>query len=973
MAVNARGGLLSGTVALAPLVVWVVLVALASAAGAQNLSSGSIDGIVADDTGGALPGVTVTVSSPALQVQQLTETSDAEGRYRFLDLPRGAYQIKFELSGFQPLIRAGLELSAGFNARVNVSMKIGTMTETVTVSGMSPVVDPTTTRGGQLINSEILVRDLPSNKTVADLILLTPGLTNSAGENPGSLGLNGRPRFNSYGLASGNTNTTMMVDGFQIIANNPLPDVGATQEVDVKTFGNGADVKEVGVAMNLIIKTGGNDFKGSMSESFMRSPWSNLDDKLRARGLGVGPQQKYYNDSGADLGGRILPDKLWFYGAYRDRRSKTSQPGLVRNAGPDGKYLTGDEPAAFPKLAATNITGKLSYQIGRKYQASTYISRDETTNQADIQIAPFGAAVDFAHTPWEATNPFDWKPYTRKVEIRGTPSAKVLFDAQFGKSGYKLYYGIQPESASTPTTYDRTTLLLTGANIPHISNFNFWILNANMTIVPEHFLGGHHEFKVGYYLGRRDNAGARPVSSAGDYALMFDTVNGVPHQPVEIETNNAPVTPVDWDDTYSMFLTDQWRIGQRLTYNLGLRWDGQHSFVPAQSRQAGMFAPAATFPRVEVGKWSSLGPRAAMAWDVTGSGRSLFKLTYGWYNPEESLAGTYDQNASYATDYLWHDLNGDGKYEPGEVNLDPNGLDFLSTTARSSNLLPAKSLKLSHVQEVTTSFEREISAGTAVRFLFLTRRFGNQVATINVLRPYSAFNIPLTRQDPGPDGIVGTADDGAKVTIWDYDPAYRGAAFVGNQIVNRPKGRDDATQSYEVAVNKRLSSRWSLTSSYSATHNHTWAVAFPQSPNDDYFPLDTTWHWDYRLSGNWNLPKDVVIGIISQTLSAPNGTRTYVFRAADPQGGPSLKQQSTVTLRLEPIGSQHEKAYTLLNLRLGKKFHTQKTPWQLSVDVLNVANSNAVKAATYVSGPAFGKVTDIAPPRQIRAGLQVDF
>ena len=209
-------------------VAMVMLIALASAVNAQNLSSGSIDGIVADDTGGALPGVTVTVSSPALQVKQLTQVSDAEGRYRFIDLPRGTYAVRFELSGFQPFVRADLELSAGFNARVNASLKIGTMSETITVSGESPVVDPTTTRGGQLINSAILIKELPSNKTVADLILLTPGLTNTAGENPGSLGLNGRPRFNSYGLASGNTNTTMMVDGFQIIANNPLPDVGAT-------------------------------------------------------------------------------------------------------------------------------------------------------------------------------------------------------------------------------------------------------------------------------------------------------------------------------------------------------------------------------------------------------------------------------------------------------------------------------------------------------------------------------------------------------------------------------------------------------------------------------------------------------------------------------------------------------------------------------------------------------------------------
>ena len=87
----------------------------------------------------------MTVTSPALQVPQKTETTDAGGHYRFIDLPRGTYQIRFDLSGFQLLVRQGLELSAGFAARVNVSLNIGALEETVTVSGASPVVDLTTT------------------------------------------------------------------------------------------------------------------------------------------------------------------------------------------------------------------------------------------------------------------------------------------------------------------------------------------------------------------------------------------------------------------------------------------------------------------------------------------------------------------------------------------------------------------------------------------------------------------------------------------------------------------------------------------------------------------------------------------------------------------------------------------------------------------------------------------------------------
>ncbi|MEQ1911129.1 MAG: carboxypeptidase-like regulatory domain-containing protein, partial [Vicinamibacterales bacterium] len=167
---------------------------------AQNLSSGSIDGVVTDDSGGALPGVAVTASSPALQIKQVSTVTDSEGRYRLLDLPRGTYQISFDLAGFQAFRREGLDLAVGFAARVNAQMKIGSLAEVITVSGASPVVDLTTTRGGTTISSDLLITELPGSKTLADVISLSAGLQSTAGEVAGSLGLTGRPRFSAYGL-----------------------------------------------------------------------------------------------------------------------------------------------------------------------------------------------------------------------------------------------------------------------------------------------------------------------------------------------------------------------------------------------------------------------------------------------------------------------------------------------------------------------------------------------------------------------------------------------------------------------------------------------------------------------------------------------------------------------------------------------------------------------------------------------------
>src|SRR5687768_1919373 len=138
-----------------------VLAVFALRAHAQNLTSSGIDGVVSDESGAALPGVTVTASSPALQVQQVSTITDGQGRYRFIDLPRGTYALKFEIAGFEPLVRQGLELAAGFSARINTTLKVGTLNETVTVSGASPTVDLTSTGGGQNVNTDLISFALP--------------------------------------------------------------------------------------------------------------------------------------------------------------------------------------------------------------------------------------------------------------------------------------------------------------------------------------------------------------------------------------------------------------------------------------------------------------------------------------------------------------------------------------------------------------------------------------------------------------------------------------------------------------------------------------------------------------------------------------------------------------------------------------------------------------------------------------------
>src|SRR5438128_12277568 len=137
--------------------VWISMAGVTGAF-AQSVSSGAIEGTVKDPSSAVLPGVTVTATSPQLQVGQLVQVSDAAGNYKFVDLPAGTYRLKAELTGFSTSVREDLRLTVGFNARVDLTLKLGAMEESVTVSGQSPVVDVTSTAAAAPSRKKVPIR-----------------------------------------------------------------------------------------------------------------------------------------------------------------------------------------------------------------------------------------------------------------------------------------------------------------------------------------------------------------------------------------------------------------------------------------------------------------------------------------------------------------------------------------------------------------------------------------------------------------------------------------------------------------------------------------------------------------------------------------------------------------------------------------------------------------------------------------------
>src|SRR5687768_618218 len=290
----------------------VVSLAIAGTAFAQSVSSGTIHGTIRDQSGGVLPGVTATLSSPALQVPQLVQVTNAEGEYRFVDLPAGTYLLKFELTGFSTMIREDLRLTVGFTARVDENMKVGAMEESVTVSGQSPVVDMTSTSAAVAFTKEIL-DSVPRGRDLQNVLAMAPGVTQETMDVGGST-LAQRQDTASYGVEA---QPKLQYEGMNIAMgadqNTPIYFIdNSLEEVQVRTSGNDAEVSTPGVSMIAIMKSGGNTFHGAYRGSYQPGSLqgNNLNDELKAQGVGTPPELKTFYDFAGDLGGRIIRDKI---------------------------------------------------------------------------------------------------------------------------------------------------------------------------------------------------------------------------------------------------------------------------------------------------------------------------------------------------------------------------------------------------------------------------------------------------------------------------------------------------------------------------------------------------------------------------------------------------------------------------------------------------------------------------------------
>jgi hypothetical protein len=501
---------------------------------------------------------------------------------------------------------------------------------------------------------------------------------------------------------------------------------------------------------------------------------------------------------------------------------------------------------------------------------------------------------------------------------------------------------------------------------------------GSATFFPESTLLGRHVIKAGFNFDQQKQGDGAVSGRHGNYQLILDTIGGVPRQPFQLRTYNYPVLAWQRLNEGGAFVQDTWSVTDRLTLNVGMRFDSFHSFLPAQTKEQGEFGTAGSFAKREVGTWRLPAPRVGGILQLTEDGRTVLKATYGRYNhtPGDDFGQAYNPNSGIITTYRWRDLNGNGDYDPGEVNLDTNGPDFVSITGQVSsgssssvgavNILENPDLTMPQTHQATVSLERELTANFGARVSYSYVRQQDLIETINGRLPYEAYNRPLSLLDPGPDGLAGTGDDFGFTTVWDIDPAYRGSNFVASKRVNRPDDRDQWSHTIEAILTRRTSTTWGMMASVAAEKNHRWLVGVVQSPNDEYFPLDETWSWQGKLTGNYQVPWQINVSGTFQIYSPIQSQRTYLFR-----GLPSL---GTVTIRREPYGSISGTPRSLLNVRVAKDvWRSGSRRLRLSVEGLNVLNGASPWSVISSSGATFGYFTSVDSPRIMRFGVMYAF
>ena len=951
-------------------------------------AQGSIAGAVKDPSGAVLPGVTVEASSPALIEKVRSVVSDSGGQYRIIDLPPGTYTVQFSLTGFKKVVREGIIIQGTFSAPVNAEMQVGALEETITVSGESPTVDVNSNTAHFVVDRDLLdaiptpIRNTPSRAMMLPGTMVTPFVL-------------GQYTMAVHGSSS--ADTVIAIDGMRV---NNLCGSGqysgfymndaAIEEVTFTTGAESAEMQSGGMRINSTPKDGGNQFSGTF---FAYGAGSGMQADNRTDAMKSGPTAipqpgiAYTWQVNPSFGGPIMKDKLWFYFTYKYEDFKTYVPSSTFSDG---------SRAFRQSMGSYSGVGRVTYQASQRDKIRVYIDRQFNGEYYN------GFNTLPTTSPEASTDAYGigWVP---QVKWTQTTTNKLLLEA--GLSYYTQYYEQQCRDTVGPRDLPRleqTTNRLTVACGSTIPPYTSWTKSYSGGASAS-YITGAHTFKGGATWQWGTNS--RTFSSNAQInTLVFNSgLLGVPASatnpvpcaalpcPLAVIVENTPATAQQKvNNDLGFFVQDAWTIN-RLTLNLGARYDHFNASVPAQTEVPQIWpaiTPAApptasrSFPEIpNVPNWNDFSIRLAGAYDLFGNGKTAVKANASKYIA--AAAAGYAQNFNPLTycgscagaTRAWIDFDGNKSLFDAAGNIQYN--EVIGGTANFAQITnrPDPNLKRGNNWEYSGTIQHELMARVSVSAGYYHRRFHNLDVT---------DNLNLAVQEWTPFQITGPTDprlplSGERITMYSLIPTKVGTPTDNLRTFSSINSTvyDGLEFTGTMRRNKLM-----LLGGVTTDKRASKTCDERDNPNSSRFcdavpPFRTT----YKLSGAYMLPWDSQLSGSFIATPGPSVNANYAVNAqiAGQAVIGSTGGATSINVNLAEPNTIFLDYKKQLDMRVAKNFRFgTKTRLQAFADVFNVFNAGTVLRVneTYGSNPATNAwMTPLAimEARYLRFGMQMSF
>jgi hypothetical protein len=593
---------------------------------AEALAQASITGVVKDSSGAVLPGVTVEASSPELIEKVRTVVTDSGGQYQIVSLRPGTFTVTFALAGFNTLKRDGIELTGNFTATVNAELRVGSLEETLTVTGEAPIVDVSNANRQRVLRQDI-IDALPNNRVPAFMASLVPGINMNAQDVGGSQGNTDGGRITTHG--SRITDLRTMASGVSIQSMESgagaqgVPNMMMYQEVTVDTSGTSAEQDLAGVTINMIPREGGNTYQGEFLTSFANNGMqgNNFTQDLKDRGLGTADAIKQIWDINGGYGGPLKKDKLWFFATYRYTGATNYVGGMFFNANVGNPnaytYVADTARQAYTENIWQTFDTRVTWQATPKHKIAGGF--DQARGAAPRRHHGDGCAGgrDLPELPPRPLVPrrMDGAPHESSSRRGGAVSAEPPVVYRPRSRGPvprpELDYGAGDRCTLSRDSGDRLPKSRHERRLPRLGVVRHRI--ARLQVRLQRWAGPPEE-----------------TVQTLDSPVAFRVNNGVPNQLTEFYSPAIACDNVNGCDRYQnqshldhdmgVFAADKWTL-QRLTLNYGLRYSWYKTTFPATHVQPGSLAPNLNLDIPETSGVKLEGRRAA-------TGRGVQRVRY---------------------------------------------------------------------------------------------------------------------------------------------------------------------------------------------------------------------------------------------------------------------------------------------------------------------------------------------------------